>query len=79
MSCIRGCLTCICKGLQYALSSMQWKHDRATFVRLLDNTEGLQVGRQAVAGCNPFTIQIATPAFLDPKKRAVTDGDVASK
>jgi hypothetical protein len=53
-----------------------------TIVRLLDGTEALQVGRQAVAGCNPFTIQIATPAFLfpnDPKKRAVTDGDIAGK
>ena len=32
-----------------------------------------------MAGCNPVTIQIATPEFLDPKKRAVTDGDVACK
>ena len=24
-----------------------------------------QVGRQAVAGCNPFTIQLATPALFN--------------
>ncbi len=48
-------------------------------MRPLESKADLQVGRQAVAGCNPFTIQIATPAFLDPKKRAITDRDVACK
>ena len=28
----------------------------------------LQVGRQAKAGCNPFTIQVADKAFLDDSK-----------
>ena len=55
----------------------QLDYERGTAVKLVDNPEGLQVGRQTVAGCNPFTIKEATRAFLE--ERELTDGDVASK
>ena len=39
-----------------------------------DDAEQIQVGRQAKAGCNPFTIQIAGPEFLQATK--VTEEDL---
>ena len=39
-----------------------------------EDAEKLQVGRQAKAGCNPFTIQIAGSEFLRATK--VTEEDL---